>query len=405
MRIIKQFLLIFGNKHFSKMLAFFAKLGNLEDRLGVTKYDQHGLHSSTRKALLTGRILGLLPLCGLSNSDSSQLRFTLLSPYTILYVASLAGQIIMCFTSIYWLMKNKATLTNVTNSLFYSLSLISILILTNIGRTWPKLMAKVEEIEKTLPPFKRNIPFFCNITMSLMLISGLIEHILSVIYGYTVAKSCQSTNVTEMFFHFDKPWIFNYTNYTLWKGVLVEIFNMQATFTWTYNDILIMVISIYLAEHFVMHNELLKIASKQEHFSCDEFRIQYLQIVRLVKLINNQVGIYILACFGSNLYWICTQLFYSLNKNQTGHFIACTPKNLEVPEYKSVYSIEHIVYFTYSFSFLMARTLLVLMLAARVHSTSIVPLSFLYEIPTDKFNVELLRTIVTYELVLLQFNK
>ncbi|KAI5639381.1 trehalose receptor domain-containing protein [Phthorimaea operculella] len=118
---------------------------------------------------------------------------------------------------------------------------------------------------------------------------------------------------------------------------------------------------------------------------------------------NARFGIYILVSFGFNLYWICMQLFNSLNKKNTGHIITfdCDEEVLN----NTLHGIEHGIYFTFSFSFLVARTLLVILSAARVNHTSLAPLMLLYEVEPARYNAELVGSIITYELVLLQFNK
>lgn len=54
------------------------------------------------------------------------------------------------------------------------------------------------------------------------------------------------------------------------------------------------------------------------------------------------------------------------------------------------HAIEHAVYFTFSFSFIVLRTLLVLLLAARIHSNSKETLTLLYELPSEKYDVEVI---------------
>ncbi|KAJ8735026.1 hypothetical protein PYW08_014276 [Mythimna loreyi] len=432
----------------------FLRTFHLGNKHHLNKREMCGLHGTIRGTLFCSRVMGLLPLAGLTSPTSVKLRFTFRSPYTIFYAISLFGQVLMFIMTFYWLITNGISLANISNSIFYTSSLLSYLILMVIGRSWPTLVSKVEAIESKLPPFTRNVGAMSNITTIFILVAAIVEHLLSVFYGLKVACACDMNNVAENYFHFNMPWIFDYTPYSVWKGVLSELFNIQSTFIWSLNDLLIMVISIYLTEHFLIHNELLKKAAEQEHFSCHEFRTQYLKIVRLVKLINGQFGIYILTSFGSNLYWICTQLFYSLSRTQTGHFITCkfmdsdsvnAALNKEylthplcmwmLSEKRALNGVEHSIYFTYSFSFLLLRTLLVLLLAARIHSNSIAPLYVLYAIPSARFHTEverfiaqinnlkvamsgldffyvtrtmiltLLGTIVTYELVLLQFNR
>ncbi|XP_022818462.1 gustatory receptor 5a for trehalose-like [Spodoptera litura] len=429
----------------------FLKTLNMENRR-FNKREMCGFHGTVRGTLLCSRVMGLLPLSGLTCPTSHKLRFTLRSPYTMFYAISLFGQVLMFIMTFCWVVLNGISLANMTNSIFNTSSLVSVLILMHIGRCWPALVAKVESIECKLPPFTRNVGVMSNITTIFIFTAAVVEHLLSVYYGLKVACACDINNVGETYFRFSMPWIFDYTPYAAWKGALIEIFNIQSTFVWSYNDLLIMIISIYLTEHLLVHNELLKKAVEQEHFPCQVFRSQYLKIVHLVRLINGQFGIYILTSFGSNLYWICTQLFYSLSRTQTGHFIACSFKEPEganavhmfenhpicswmLDDRRALNGLEHSIYFTYSFSFLLVRTLMVLLLAARIHSNSIAPLYVLYGIPSSRFHVEverfiaqinnlkvamsgldffyvtrtmiltLLGTIVTYELVLLQFNR
>ncbi|RVE52038.1 hypothetical protein evm_003316 [Chilo suppressalis] len=405
---------------------------NLENKLQLTKTELNGLHSALRLTLFCGRMMGVVPLTGLMNTRSYELRFQFLSFYTILYFVSSVGQILMFIMSFYWVLENQISLTNMTNFLFYTSGSVSLFILATVCQRWPRLVAKVESIEQKLPPLSNHVIKLCNITMSSILFAALVEHLLSILYGVTVATACDSKNIAETFFRYDKPWIFTYIRYSLWKGILIEVFNIQSTFIWSYSDLLIMVISIYVTEHFKLHNKLMKEAAQHELFNCDEFRVQHMLLIRLVKLINETIGIYILNCFGSNLYWICTQLYFSMSKNNTGHFVSCLIKNQGS---NIVHGIEHTIYYTYSFAFLVVRTMLVLLLAARVHSASTVPLILLYRIPNSRFNIEverfigqinnikvalsgldffyvtktmiltLLGTIVTYELVMLQFIK
>ncbi|KAJ0181406.1 hypothetical protein K1T71_003491 [Dendrolimus kikuchii] len=417
--------------------------------ISVTTNDLGGLHSAIRFTLLCGRVMGLLPVAGLRNIKSHKVRFTLRSLYTPYYITSVLGQVLLFITTYMWIIQQGITLSNATNAVFYASSLVSSINLLNIGRNWPVLLRKVEEIESNLPPLSRKVAFLCNITTVVTLLAALVEHILSILHGFAIANSCDPDHVYENYFRQYMPWIFDYTPYALWKGILIEIINIQSTFIWSYNDLIIMTISIYLTGHFTTHNELLEKAVYQAHFSCEDFRTQHLKIVRLVKLINEQIGIYIVTSFGSNLYWICTQLFFSLNKTENGHLVPCKVAEVDVPNHQLVlwidwitqilffrltYCNEHTIYFLYSFLFLAMKTMLVLLLAARVHSTSTEPLIILYNMPGNIFNIEverfitqiknikvalsgldffyvtktmiltLLGTIVTYELVLLQFN-
>ncbi|XP_047040554.1 gustatory receptor for sugar taste 64e-like [Helicoverpa zea] len=241
----------------------FLKTFNMATRHRLDKREICGLHSTVRGTLFCSRVMGLLPVSGLTCPTSRRLRFTFRSPYTVLYVASLFGQLLMFVMTFCWLMMNGISLANITNAVFYTSSLISSLILLHIGRCWPALVGSVETLERELPPFHRNVASISNITTIFILTAAIVEHLLSVFYGLKVACACDSNNVAENYFRFNMPWIFDYTPFTIWKGALSELFNIQSTFVWSLNDLLIMVTSIYLTEHLLIHNELLKKAAEQ----------------------------------------------------------------------------------------------------------------------------------------------
>ncbi|KAJ8733785.1 hypothetical protein PYW07_014336 [Mythimna separata] len=201
----------------------FLKTFNVENKHHVSKREMYGLHGTIRGTLFCSRVMGLLPLTGLTNPTSVKLRFTLRSPYMIFYAISLFGQVLMFIMTVYWLITNGISLANISNSIFYTSSLISFLILMLIGRSWPTLVSKVEAIESRLPPFTRNVGTMSNVTTIFILVAAIVEHLLSVFYGLKVACACDMNNVAENYFHFNMPWIFDYTPYTVWKGVLSEV--------------------------------------------------------------------------------------------------------------------------------------------------------------------------------------
>ncbi|CAG4921006.1 unnamed protein product [Colias eurytheme] len=191
-----------------------------------------GLHSTMRSTFFIGRIMCLLPIIGLNFPVSKYLRFTLRTPYTIIYFISLFGQLLMFSTSFHWLIHNGISLATITNALFYSASLVSSLVLANMSRSWPKLVRQVELIETKLPLLTPHVASLSNIVMVFMLFAALVEHVLSILYCLTVASNCNPNNILETFFQHNMPWIFDYTSYSLWKGILVEVCIRINLFKW-----------------------------------------------------------------------------------------------------------------------------------------------------------------------------
>lgn len=143
-------------------------------------------------------------------------------------------------------------------------------------------------------------------------------------------------------------------------------------------------------------------------------RTRYTKSCNLVAVVDKNITRIILLSFSNNLFMICQQLFKSLRTLPTAY---------------------RMVYFWYSLIFLILRTFAVSLFAARIHDESKKPIKILRAIPSSSWNTEAKRlfddvlfntvtlsgmefffltrklilrmagTIVTYELVLMQFNR
>ncbi|XP_048482087.1 gustatory receptor for sugar taste 64f [Plutella xylostella] len=404
------------------------KLQILSDEGGV-----QGFHRALRLTMLAPRLLGMLPLSGLTCPDSSQLRFRLISPYLPIFIFALFGQLFMITCNLYRMFEIGCSLGTITNCLFYASGCFSTIFMIRIGQRWPDTVQVIEAVERRLPPLPSRVTRQCNGIMIFVLTAALVEHVLCVVYLYKEASACHDGDIWRKYFTDNIPWIYNYIPYSPWKAVVTEMFNIHSTFMWSFNDALVMVCSIYLTHHFLNHNRLLENVMGQETFHLKEFRIQYKNMMNLVNIINKEIGVVIVISFFCNLYWICMQLFNSLNKsdNSDNDFpsVECQQRSIANKS-----SLEHNMYFAFSFTFLFVKALLVSFLGARIHSNSLVPLSMLFEVSSSNYDIEVQRfidqvkhshvaisgldffhvtrqmiltlvaTIVTYELVLLQLN-
>ncbi|CAD7003831.1 unnamed protein product [Ceratitis capitata] len=143
-------------------------------------------------------------------------------------------------------------------------------------------------------------------------------------------------------------------------------------------------------------------------------RLQYRLICDLIEQVDGIVSGMIMLSFANNLFFVCIQLLKSINK---------------MP------SISHFVYFYASLSFLLGRTLAVSLYLSEVNDRSREPLLVIKHVPREGYCAEIERfghevavdkvaltgmqffnitrglvlavagTIVTYELVLIQFHE
>ncbi|KAF5282704.1 hypothetical protein FQR65_LT02701 [Abscondita terminalis] len=220
--------------------------------------------------------------------------------------------------------------------------------------------------------------------------------------------------VTTMMF----PRVFIYVNYAHWKGVLllVKIMNVLLTFAWTFNDLFIMIISTGLAVRFQQISARLRTLNTFENTPIEawrEIREDYDRLSQLTKAVDAALSYIVLASFTNNLFFILVQLFNSLRPMKD--------------------TLEKI-YFFFSFGFLIAKTVSVSMYGAWIYDESKEPITILNSISSDLYNIEVKRfsdqikydtvalsgkkffyitrglilsmagAIVTYELVLIQFN-
>ncbi|KAI8430286.1 hypothetical protein MSG28_000604 [Choristoneura fumiferana] len=194
----------------------------------------------------------------------------------------------------------------------------------------------------------------------------------------------------------------------------LNFLNITATLAWSYSDLFIVCISLYLSS--ILEGINNKLVKNKNKYSCSKFwvsmREDYSRAAQLVRAFDDVTCVVVFASFATNLIFICLQL-YNLLSPLGGY--------------------ENVIYFTYSMVFVLFRYLSVSLVAARVHTSSQSLAPALYGVPSSVYNVEVQRfldqvqhdtvalsglqffyvtkslvltvagTIFTYELVLLQY--
>lgn len=164
-----------------------------------------------------------------------------------------------------------------------------------------------------------------------------------------------------------------------------------------------------------------------------KMRIQYAKISDLVATVDDKISHLILLSFANNLFLICKQLYESLRWVD----FCCLLNNdqILIDTFRPLPTLFHMIYFWYSLTFLIMRTFAVSLFSARINDESEKPIKVLRTIPSHLWNEETKRffgdilcknvalsglqfffvtrklilsvvgTIITYELVLFQFNR
>jgi gustatory receptor len=110
------------------------------------------------------------------------------------------------------------------------------------------------------------------------------------------------------------PEISYFFDYNISLIFAARFFNIIATFTWNFMDILIIMMSIGISNRFKQLNRSLE--NKRGCFLTphfwDQHRTYHREICMLTKKANRRIGFIILISVASDLFFICVQLLNSL---------------------------------------------------------------------------------------------
>ncbi|KAF9409443.1 hypothetical protein HW555_011186, partial [Spodoptera exigua] len=378
--------------------------------------------SAMKVTLTIGQCFGLNPVQGIRGDDPAKLRFKLLSWRCAYTAISLVGQFTMAFVLFLSLFKEaSSTVDTATALLFYSFGFTTTILFFRIATKWPKLCMVIAKAESADPntdaKLKRNFNIACGMILSL----AFLEHGFSELHGISIALDCHPEKpLYETFMRDSFAWLFLYLPYNDFIGFLSHFFNIQCTFNWNFSDVFVICMSMYLTARLEQVNQRI-IAAKDKDYN---------RSVHLVRQVDKIIGGVVFISFASNLFFVCSQLLHTL----AGGIRAapkCRPDLNTDRRFFGGY--EHAVYFAFSFLFLVVRSLTVSLTASKVHAASIEPAHALYDVSSANYCVEVERfldqihgdtvalsglqffhvkrgliltiagTIVTYELVLMQF--
>ncbi|XP_025270622.1 gustatory receptor for sugar taste 64e-like isoform X2 [Camponotus floridanus] len=384
----------------------------------------NSLYAAIRPIIMLAQCFSMFPVCGVNKPDASYLRFTWRSPKILYTLIVFLGVSFMSVYNISWLFATGTNSTKITTFVFYITTLVTAVLFVRLAWQWPCLALTWEKLEYELTSRYREISKitlatrFKIVTIVVMLLA-LVEHSASVVSAYVSAIECADhrgdTDIIGIYFQTQFPQIFSKLPYSLWKGILVETINVLSTFSWNFVDLFLILISIALADQFrQLNSRLYSIRGKaMPEWWWAEARSDYNHLATLTRRVDSHISCIVLLAFATDLYFICIQLLFSFNP---------------------IRGIMRKIYYCFSFGFLLARTTAVSLYVASVHDESLLPAPILYSVSGSSYSNEVSRflmqvttdnisltgmkffsvtrslvltvagTIVTYELVLVQFN-
>lgn len=377
---------------------------------------------SMKTAVILAQFFALLPVIGITGPNYKSLQFKWLH-WKMLYVFFALGGIffiLMCTISMSF--RFGFSYDKSSGLLFFGSEVLASCFLIQIARKWPKINEDFAELEFKFNKYgypKRTKLKFQIITAIYMAIA-CVEHALAkyvdVIRNIPCSKHEDDFgSALEAFFTNNYYSVFSLVSYSPWTGILMLYLNFLSTFTWNYTDLFLVLISLSLSQRFKQINEVLLQVQGREMPSSfwRAAREDYNELSVLVKKVDVHTQKLMLLSMADNLYFICLQMLKSLKKR---------------------INIYQIIYFFWSFGFLILRTALVCFCAASINDESKEGKNVLYSIPQSSYCTETRRfltqltanevaltgcrffsvtrgliltivgTVITYEIVLMQFN-
>ncbi|XP_036337263.1 gustatory receptor 5a for trehalose-like [Rhagoletis pomonella] len=379
-------------------------------------------HEAVGPVLVIAQCFCLMPVRGILADTPKGLSFcwkSFRTWYCILYTLITIADTGLTVNMV---VKGVLDVRNIEPLIFHANILLASIGFLRLAAKWPKLMRKWQRVERQLPPHqtwreREALSVRVHKVTFVLITLSLTEHLLSTISAIHFANYCPSRNdPIESYFMSVVSQIFFVLDYSPWLAWVGKILNVLMTFGWSYMDVFLMIIGIGLSSLFgQVQSSLHRVRGQVMPESYwTHTRLQYRLICDLIEQVDAAVSGIIMLSFANNLYFVCIQLLKSMNK---------------MP------SVAHLVYFYASLFFLLGRTLAVSLYLAEVNDRSREPLEVIKQVPKDGYNAEVDRfahelamdtvaltglqyfnvtrglvltvagTIVTYELVLIQFHE
>jgi gustatory receptor len=133
--------------------------------------------------------------------------------------------------------------------------------------------------------------------------------------GTYTANNCPAIrDPIKAFYISSYPYIFTKIEYSGYLGSFVKFLNISASFSWSYTDLFVILVSIGLASKFRHINEhLAEFKGKFVNSNFwSEYRLYYREVSNLVSTVDTALSKIILISISNNLFFICVQLLRSL---------------------------------------------------------------------------------------------
>nr|XP_014092182.2 gustatory receptor for sugar taste 64a isoform X1 [Bactrocera oleae] len=388
-------------------------------------------HRAVGPILIIGQCFSLMPVQGVGQPNPRHVRFSFRTLRVMITLIFLIASSALNLAMMKHLARIGVNAKNLVGVVFFTCVQSSTILFFSLAQRWPRLIrfwtrTEMIFIRKPYETPKRDLSTRVRRAAVTIIFLSAVEHLLylasAVVSQYRRTNLCATLQNSTVHFTFEE---YAYKNYdyvyeifpnTTLVGSLILVVNFICTFVWNYMDLFIMMIGKGIAYRFeqmkMRINNLLNKEVPESIFM--EIRDHYVKLLELLEYVDEDLsGIILLSC-ANNLYFVCYQLLNIFNKLRW-------PINY--------------VYFWFSLLFLIGRTAFVFLTAASINDEAKDALGVLRRVSSKTWCVEVERlifqmatstvalsgkkfyfltrrllfgmagTIVTYELVLLQFDE
>ncbi|XP_063224800.1 gustatory receptor for sugar taste 64f-like [Bacillus rossius redtenbacheri] len=341
--------------------------------------DRNSLFGATRAVVVAAQFFALLPVHGITGPNASALEFRWRSARTarsLLMAASHAVAFCFCSNRFF---SARFTFSNIAQVIFFLYACGMTLAFVRLATRWPGIARRWEWVELETRGYghPRGLARKVRAIAASALALAALEHVFSNVSKLRRGLLCSrgGADWVRAYFVNNYSHVFALTNYSVWKGAATLYVNVIATFTWTFADLFLIVVSVAVAARFRALNEFLRGVRGKEvsHRLWGKVRRDYNQLTRLAARLDSCLSGLVLLSFANNMYFICLQLNYSLRL-----------RGLTLDA----------AYFYTSLTFIVLRAAAVLFCAASVHDESKQPKRILQSVPSRSYCLEVERLLL-----------
>ncbi|CAH2099534.1 unnamed protein product [Euphydryas editha] len=305
-------------------------------------------------------------------------------------------------------------------SIYFTICFITNILFVRLSTKWDHLLDLVatSELDEYIDS---SMKFKCNFVTVAIMSFSFVEHAIQKTFKILMVYNCHWSDINlhsyQQYLRATYTYAFDLNlPYSIGFGILIQILSLIASFIWSYSHAFIICISFYLTSILeLLNKKIISCEGKDlppSHWRA--LREDYNRATLLIRSFDDVINSIMFIVTANDLFFVCCQLYYLI-----GFLIG----------------YEFIVYLIISVIFYTTRFFSVLLIAAKIHTASLVVTPSLYNVATSSYCCEVQRfiekingdtvaltglnffyttrdlilsvigTIVTYELVLLQFQR